>query len=414
MPTMGFFYLAAVLSLTPSILATVLPRDAFVYKGCFSDSANGRTLPTRVTGSAFVGTPSSCVTACKANFQFCGVENGNECWGTNTMKVSATYGQSVPESSCQAACTGDATQFCGGQNAIGIWAAPGTVIPTTPAPVAPTNVVDDDTYTYKTCYKDNSAGSRELATRLTSGDGSAKGCLAACKLRSFNLCGIEYGGECWGNNFLTAAYDEPNKAGQTSCTMTCGGGTPYACGGSNALSLYVKSGADITATRAPLSPSSGYSYQSCLADSSARIFSNALSNPAGTATACLSACNAAGFAFCGIEYGATTPSTQCNMACTNEDQYLCGGSFALTTYAADCTATDSNAATCAPGGASKTCKDPVKFAVRSGLCRRTFARYPNYNFAGNDIAGSNTFFYGSNAEFQCENYCTTNYSGRFT
>ncbi|KAL8280266.1 hypothetical protein RQP46_007380 [Phenoliferia psychrophenolica] len=312
MPTMGFFYLAAVLSLTPSILATVLPRDAFVYKGCFSDSANGRTLPTRITG----------------------LPPSNECWGTNTMKVSATYGQSVPESSCKAVCTGDSTKFCGGQNAIGIYAASGTVIPTTPAPVAPSNVVDDNTYAYKTCYKDNSAGSRELATRLTSGDGSAKGCLAACKLRSFNLCGIEYGGECWGNNFLTTAYDETNKAAQTSCTMTCGGSTPYLCGGSNALSLYVKSGADITATRAPLSPSSGYSYQSCLTDSSARVLSNALSNPAGTATACLKACNAAGFAFCGIEYGgecwggdtlsATTPSTQCNMACTNEDQYLCG------------------------------------------------------------------------------------------
>ncbi|KAL8276300.1 hypothetical protein RQP46_011295 [Phenoliferia psychrophenolica] len=362
MPTMGLFYVAAVLSLTPSILA-----------------ANGRAIPTFV---GFLATPASCLQACAdAGWAVCGLESGNECWGADTMGVASGYGQRVADSSCTTVCSGDATKTCGGENAISVYST--TAFPTAPAPAAPVNLADGTFgFSYKNCLRDSSAGYRELATGITT-DGKAASCLAACSARSFNLCGLEYGGECWGSNFLVG-YASKTLA-QSSCSIACTSDTPYLCGGSNALSLYAVTDAALTATRTSLASGSGYSSPLCKTDNSAghRELPNYLGNT-GTVTGCLSACKTAGFAFCGVEYGgecyggdtlasSATSSTQCTTACASasEDKYLCGGPNALTTYTATCS--DPNAATCAPGGAAKTCHNPTKFTVNptTGKCEKS-------------------------------------------
>ncbi|KAL8280263.1 hypothetical protein RQP46_007377 [Phenoliferia psychrophenolica] len=289
----------------PSMGPSGYPVSDLKSQGCFSDSANGRALANSVTG-VFFGTAASCLQACaNAGYKVCGIENGNECWGANTLTVTNGSGHKIAATSCTAACSGDTTQTCGGQNAISIYST--------------------------------------LRTGLTT-DGTAAGCLKACSDRGFNLCGLEYYGECWGGNFLATTSKQISEA---SCSYTCTKDTAHFCGGSNALSLYANSDHAVTDVPAPLASYAGYSYQDCYTDNSAgrRELPNYLGNT-GTATGCLDACKAAGSKYCGLEcsgecWGGDTlaasmaPSPgKCTMDCNNAAGSICGGPDALTLYTA--------------------------------------------------------------------------------
>ena len=57
-------------------------------------------------------------------------------------------------------------------------------------------------------------------------------------------CGIEYGGETWGANSLSAGSYSIDQA--TKCTFPCNGNKLQFCGGNNAIDLYAVTGTTVT------------------------------------------------------------------------------------------------------------------------------------------------------------------------
>ena len=79
------------------------------YIGCFEDKSSERDLP-RVLSVPHL-TPDSCRTACQnAGHAYAGVQYGYLC------RCGDTYGKygKVPDEECNALCTGDKAQKCGG------------------------------------------------------------------------------------------------------------------------------------------------------------------------------------------------------------------------------------------------------------------------------------------------------------
>ncbi|CAN0148389.1 unnamed protein product, partial [Ectocarpus sp. 12 AP-2014] len=101
------------------------------YLGCFGDSQINRVFPVvtdsnsmttagcsdTCSGYAYYGTQfgrEECAAFCSA-FAYYGTQYGRECWcGNNADYV--VYG----EASCDMACAGDATDICGGVNAMSV------------------------------------------------------------------------------------------------------------------------------------------------------------------------------------------------------------------------------------------------------------------------------------------------------
>lgn len=99
-------------------VSLVCLSPGFGYIGCYVDSPN-RVLPNYLR--AISGNPSQCaLAAAAAGYSYFGVQ-GTECFGGNSVQRAMSGGVS---SGC-AACSGDATQMCGGTWAVSLY-GPGT------------------------------------------------------------------------------------------------------------------------------------------------------------------------------------------------------------------------------------------------------------------------------------------------
>jgi len=136
------------------------------------------------------------------------------------------------------ACTGDATQTCGGPNRL--------------------SIVQDTTWTqtffarpsYSTwnlvsCFTD-STSSRTLASGVGIAGGASNAtvanCLDACRAQGYLYCGAEYYSECYGAKTINSSLaigGDPLAAG---CSYACSGNKTEACGGSNRILVYVNNG----------------------------------------------------------------------------------------------------------------------------------------------------------------------------
>ncbi|KAH9484852.1 WSC domain-containing protein [Psilocybe cubensis] len=99
------------------------------------------------------------------------------------------------------------------------------------------------TWLYKGCYKD--FGPRILAFRFdVPGGNSAERCTAICNGHGYGLAGLEYGSECWCDNYMP--YGQ--LMSDSDCSFTCPGDNTELCGAGNRMLVYQ----DSTAT--PPSP----------------------------------------------------------------------------------------------------------------------------------------------------------------
>ncbi|KAI9343091.1 hypothetical protein DFJ73DRAFT_943891 [Zopfochytrium polystomum] len=91
-----------------TLSVTELASPTWTYWGCIADSSD-RVLPI-AAGDGF--TPASCQNACfnTYNSRFAGVEYGGQCY----CAVSLPGGQVYPGGTCDAACSADSSQTCGG------------------------------------------------------------------------------------------------------------------------------------------------------------------------------------------------------------------------------------------------------------------------------------------------------------
>ncbi|TFK35777.1 WSC domain-containing protein, partial [Crucibulum laeve] len=168
-------------------------------------------------------TISSCISFCsQGNYKYAGLEFAR----VHCDNAIHSPGSLAALADCNMACTGDSTTFCGGADRISIFIS-NAVAPTSPA--IKKNV---GTWQYKGCYQD--FGPRILVHQITLSGVTAEICTSACKSRGYGLAGLEFGDECWCDNYLPFGQLQAD----TDCNMPCAGDGSELCGAGNRMVLY--------------------------------------------------------------------------------------------------------------------------------------------------------------------------------
>ncbi|KIM45686.1 hypothetical protein M413DRAFT_34556, partial [Hebeloma cylindrosporum] len=171
----------------------------------------------------------ACLAFCTpAEYQYAGVEYGRvRClYCDNTIHSPGTQTNATD---CNMSCTGNNVEFCGAGDRINIY-----IHSTLPSAPTPTIVRHLGTWDYKGCYVD--IGPRLLTQQITTiaSGVTAESCAAACKSAGYGLAGLEYGQECWCDNYLPFG----NSALDTECNIPCKANATELCGAGNRLAVY--------------------------------------------------------------------------------------------------------------------------------------------------------------------------------
>jgi hypothetical protein len=180
--------------------ASSLP-NGWTSAGCFLDSVSSRALSSASYADSSGMTAQSCIAFCSSNgYPVAGTEYARECWcGPSLPSQAASDG-------CNMACTGDATQGCGGPNRLTVYSNPSSGAITNPGPTG---------WTSLGCYTDN-VSSRSLAVRVNTPDAlTVSECTSTCGAQGFSFAGVEYAGECWCGN------SNGGVPASSGCDMTC-------------------------------------------------------------------------------------------------------------------------------------------------------------------------------------------------
>lgn len=125
-------------------------------------------------------------------------------------------------------------------------------------------------------------------------------CIAYCSSKGYNVAGTEYSSECYCGTTL------PSLAEESDCDMACSGDSTEACGGPARLSVY----SNVVQGAPQVNPGvGGFVSYGCVADSVAeRTLPNGVQVQGPmTVALCVSACQAGGYAFAGVEVRAALP-----------------------------------------------------------------------------------------------------------
>jgi len=195
--------------------------DRWDFLGCYTDKASSRTLNAASSTNSSM-TVASCLAFC-IDYQYAGVEYARECYCDNTINGPGTV---TDIGECNTPCAGDATSFCGAGNRIDIYNQTVQI----PVPAIKPSV---GSWQYKGCFREGA--DRDLRFRIDIAEGvSAETCTATCRANSYGLAGLEYGRECWCDNYMP--YGQ--QVDDTKCSMPCAGNNMELCGGSLSLALY--------------------------------------------------------------------------------------------------------------------------------------------------------------------------------
>ncbi|KAJ7229668.1 glyoxal oxidase N-terminus-domain-containing protein [Mycena haematopus] len=326
--------------------------------GCYSDNVDGqgRALvdAVNVVGQVSLET---CTAACfSAGMPFSGAEFADQCFCGSAI-VNGGAPQSI--SSCNMACAGNSSEFCGGPNALTMYNYTGDDLP--PPPVGggggggggggASAIATDlpEPWAYVGCFVDNANG-RILTVENDNVNLTMESCVATCDAQNFTIAGGEFATQCFCGNEL---IDGATPAAESDCNLGCGGNLTQACGAGNRLSIYSTT-PNITILPIPVPQNSSipgfWSYQGCLAEANgARVFPWEIDNTNNnSAVACLSQCAAFGYTAGGMEFGfqcfcgdvsdvtASGVSLQaedsCNLACPGDPIHLCGGGDRIQYY----------------------------------------------------------------------------------
>lgn len=174
---------------------------------------------------------------------------------------------------------------------------------------------------------------------------SVESCQKFCLTNNYWMAGVEAGRECYCGKFLAkpAAYRE-----SAACDMPCTGSAKQKCGGWGKVSIFNMT--DYKGASAPASAGQ-YDWKSCYMEPQwdHALPTQVLANDSMTVEKCMTACGAAGFKYCGLEYGrecwggntldsklqsANDPSCamQCDMPCGGNPSQMCGGRATVAVY----------------------------------------------------------------------------------
>ncbi len=128
-------------------------------------------------------TIESCQAFCTTNdYALSGVEYASQCFCSNSIAEGSTGGQS----GCDMACTGEASEACGGSSRLNIFNNTAYVYPVTPLEV--------QGYAYVGCF-DELNGERLLpqASYVTGTGMTVESCVGFCNENGLAVAGLEYG-----------------------------------------------------------------------------------------------------------------------------------------------------------------------------------------------------------------------------
>lgn len=130
-------------------------------------------------------TIDSCVAACATRgYALAGAEYANECYCGNAFAGGSTGGGSVPpESECNMACAGDATQTCGAGSRLSVYTS-GQTVPG--APVLPTGWSSQSK-----CITEASTGRALVGNSFNSQSLTLDQCIDLCDQTGFQYAGAE-------------------------------------------------------------------------------------------------------------------------------------------------------------------------------------------------------------------------------
>ena len=193
----------------------------YVSLGCYSDKVGARTLTTQMFLSGNVRV-SDCTTACNnGGYAYAGLEVGQECWcGSMISNGAAPTGSS----SCNMACTADASGLCGGHDALNVYKS--TTIPASNNPGGSPVGQLSAGFSSIGCYSDSVYG-RALSTEIDLDSNTIENCVSSCAGQGFSIAGVEYGSQC----FCGSTIDNGNTPSSSGCDMACTGNKNEICGG---------------------------------------------------------------------------------------------------------------------------------------------------------------------------------------
>jgi hypothetical protein len=343
-------------------------QGLYRYVGCFKENNPGRQLSKQLYSNPN-NTNEMCIAACAdGGYAYCGTQYNVECWAGPTIPA-----KQVAETDCNYACGGDLNQICGG-NGVGEDAGGsyitlfgdkdiasnggGSSLPSGGPYVNP----GIDGYVSLGCYQEPSAG-RALQYQFSNANQTVEACLASCA-GQYVYAGLEYGGECWCDNKLSATAMAVDLS---ACSLTCNGNSSEYCGAGSHLNLYQMNGtaqvssavsttsiASASSTSAGELPTGGpyinpgirgYVSLGCYTEATTgRALQYQQSVAIETVSNCLDIC-AGTYLYAGLEYGGecwcgntlgigvqTAASSECSMVCNGNQTEYCGASLRLNMY----------------------------------------------------------------------------------
>lgn len=322
---------------------------AYATLGCYSDSVSNRSLNVTGTGESI----ELCATYC-SSYQYFGVEYGSRCYCGNTLTAST-----LPNSSCNVACSLNSNEVCGGSNALNVYQNTNYVASTASSTPAASASASTSTSSLSLlagtraigCYADNTV-SRSLSILAYSNSANTPStCASTCRSLGYKFSGTEYSTQRYCGNYLLNSAAPSTGLASSGCSMTCSGDSSQICGGSSRLNIiqddqWSQSFFTVTQT-------GSWTFTDCVVDStSSRALATSVTVSSNTPEKCLAACSTAGFKYCGMEYagecwGSNTVPTAasapfiggidpiargCSMPCSVNSTVACGASNRLNLY----------------------------------------------------------------------------------
>ncbi|KAL7424883.1 Cell wall integrity and stress response component 2 [Cryptotrichosporon argae] len=170
-------------------------------------------------------TVEMCTSTCAAyGYAVAGVEYGDECYCGTLAQADA----GLVSGQCYMPCAGDASETCGGPNAIDWYYNADAVVATVALPAGWT--------TYGLIAE--GASGRALGYMLwDAATNTVEACAAGCAAAGYAVAGTEYASQCFcGNNFVNGAGALLTDV-DSEPTMPCSANKAETCGGPNLLSI---------------------------------------------------------------------------------------------------------------------------------------------------------------------------------
>ena len=339
-----------------AVSSSAAPRKTgWQLEGCYTDGTGGRTL---TAGTAVAGgmTNAKCQAACRsAGYIFAGTEYAGECYCDNSLKGT---GAPAPDGNagCNMACSGNATEMCGGPNRLTLYKFYTGIEPTgsvSVTPVASSSALPQATglpagFTYKGCYIDgpgfrimNNQQPDDAAMTIAS-------CSNICAKAGYTIAAMEYSTQCFCDNIIRMGG---KKATQDSeCSNNCAGNPAQKCGGPARMSVWSSQTVlKVIDVPKPIQNVSDWTYQGCITDANGKVFPWKSTNQTGNSPEwCLGKCKEYGYQAAGMEYGEecycgdvqgiaaansqVAPESECVTPCPGNPEAICGAGNRLSWY----------------------------------------------------------------------------------